>query len=94
MILEFIFIASTFQTQTKTQTKTVAITTDPNKPAIIMQHSEAENLYKELLKYNKDPKLFAALTVALGKIPDAVHCTLYNNCIAVDQIRHHCKLKE
>lgn len=90
MILEFILIASTFQ-QEKSISKTVLIQTDANKPAIIMQKDEAEILYSKLVKHNTDEKLFAALVIALGKIPDTVYCSLYKLCIPVEMIKQHCK---
>lgn len=83
MILELTLIAATFQQQ-----KTVAVKLDPNQPAIIMSEDEAEKRYQQLIEFNDDEKLFQALTIALGKMPDTVFCSLHKLCLSHQQIRH------
>lgn len=46
----------------------VAVTTSPDKPAVVMETQDAEALY-EKLKDGSDPIMFKALTTALGKLP-------------------------
>lgn len=48
----------------------VAVTTSPNRPAVVMRIEDAESLYEEL-KNGSAPVMFKALTVALGKLPNS-----------------------
>lgn len=83
MFLLSIILSLILQAQ---QEKTTAIILDENKPVIILSQKEAEIKYQELVKHNTDEKLFAALTIALGKIPDTVFCSLHKLCISHQQI--------
>lgn len=52
------------------QASTVAVIPAPDKPAIVMQASEAQRQFKQLCADGSDDKLLVALAAALNPMPN------------------------